>query len=196
METKEPADFYNKANTVITLRVYTATIDDATGEIHTSVKQTNNPMWCTEFNITQQHDNLATVIYDAKKLVHDDSADMFLCYPLTQEDLNSSEMHDYRVIYGRYLKTRAPDYYKPIIVQGDATPESRTKALSEACKTTYYDNAFVLVYREDSDCLVDMNIHLVRTDAIYHADHTQPLPDAKTHDDGSVTVLEATVSAQ
>ena len=155
---------------IINTRVYETLLDDD-GVIHTLDKQISNPFYCkgyhlssrTNFTVNQLHEELIGVNEKFK------DAKITIGFPLGSQYSRDDKITG-TIIFGIMYEAVPPDYNKAIIVEGECTPESRAKAISEACKTRGREVYFVHILPEASDILYDIGIHYVDVSTIKRTD--------------------------
>lgn len=189
---------------LLTVNLYNATVDDSCGQVHTSCVQDNNPMLCTSCNLITQRATLKNAVEVALTALQTNTeADMsqlqyFYCYPIRagKNQPEDPDVHNYRVIYGEYVKPESTTNNKPHIVMGCVPPDENSKMIRDASQALGPTVPFIMVYREDTDYQVDVRLHLVNPSTISHYDSTKQPKPAPALDDDMFTVLEGIATAQ
>ncbi len=159
---------------IVETRTYEAVSDRSTGKLYAVDKQCNNPLYCKDLHITRKTDTCLADIRKELTALDPAFADVKISvnYPLNS-DISEDEKFSGTVIYGTHYRAVKPDYNRPIVVEGECTPESRAKAISEACKIRGKLTYFINVLPETDKALFDLRAHYIASDAIQHVDNKQ-----------------------
>lgn len=169
----------------IELRVYEAVVDraDESKTIKPVNKQCNNTIWATNHIVHRYEDRTINDVINELVLKHGEysDAEVMLAYPFKPSQDRNAKC-SFTMIYGEMVKLKTPDYYKPIIVQGERTPESVYKAMSEACKYVYYTKPFILIIPEMKTSMYDLIVRYMPSSSIRIIDSSkEPTPEGLQH---------------
>lgn len=169
-------------------RVYEVEIDDATKNTNSLIKQTNNTIPVIGYRMERRPD----VCYDElvkefEEMFKDSEEPLWKMrgYPLTDKFVGVSADMDHRItvdpdqkcnytiIYGWTVEQRRHDPNKPIIVQGDTSPEAIAKARADALKPYTVTRPFLLVFPESDRMMFDITVTHAPQGAVTHWDSTK-----------------------